>query len=31
MAREVEVRVTAESNGIQSFVDVILPIVKDDK
>jgi hypothetical protein len=31
MAREVEVRVTAESNGIQSFVDVILPIVQDDK
>jgi hypothetical protein len=31
MARHVEVRVTAESNGIQSFVDVVLPIVKDDK
>ncbi|MDB5049502.1 MAG: putative invasin [Fibrobacteres bacterium] len=31
MARTVEVRVTAESNGIQSFVDVWLPIVKDDK
>ncbi|MDB5106131.1 MAG: Ig-like protein [Fibrobacteres bacterium] len=31
MARYVSVRVTAESNGIQSFVDVQLPIVKDDK
>ncbi|HKP97886.1 MAG TPA: Ig-like domain-containing protein [Fibrobacteria bacterium] len=31
MARHVEVRVTAESNGIQSFVDVWLPIVSDDK
>jgi hypothetical protein len=31
MARTVEVRVTAESNGISSFVDVWLPIVGDDK
>ncbi len=31
MARHVEVRVTAESNGIQSFVDVWLPIVSDSK
>jgi hypothetical protein len=31
MARHVEVRVTAESNGIRAYVDVILPIVKDDE
>jgi hypothetical protein len=30
MARIVRVRVTAESNGINSFVDLDLPIVKDD-
>ncbi|MEO7425793.1 MAG: Ig-like domain-containing protein [Fibrobacteria bacterium] len=31
MALTVGVRITAESNGIQSFVESILPIVKDDK
>ena len=31
MARRVEVRITAESNGVTSFVDDILPIVKDDE
>lgn len=31
MARHVEVRVTAESNGITSYVDVVLPIVKEDE
>ena len=31
MARTVQVRITAESNGIQSFVDVILPIIESSK
>jgi hypothetical protein len=31
IARLVQVRVTAESNGISTFVDVWLPIVSDDK
>jgi hypothetical protein len=31
IANLVKVRVTAESNGIRSFVDVILPIVKDEE
>jgi Bacterial Ig-like domain (group 1) len=31
MAEHVGVRITAESNGIQAFVETVLPIVKDDK
>lgn len=31
LARKVEVRITAESNGIRSFVDVVLPIVKSEE
>lgn len=31
LARKVQVRITAEANGIRSFVDVILPIVKSDE
>lgn len=30
MARHVDVRLTAESNGIRAYVDVILPIIKDN-
>ena len=30
MARVVKVRITAESNGIRSFVDVVLPIAKEE-
>jgi hypothetical protein len=30
MARRVSIRLTAEANGIRSFVDVYLPIIKDE-
>lgn len=31
IARKVKVRITAESNGIRNFVDVVLPVVKSDE